>query len=58
VDRLKIFLALKARNMIGPFIISAISHDTDVFRAFSAFENCESLPGALPQAVTFRAFGA
>jgi hypothetical protein len=41
-----------------PFIISAISNDTDVFALSALLRIHEPLPAALPQAVTFRAFGA
>jgi hypothetical protein len=51
----EIFLALKARNMAGPFIISAI-RATRTYFALSALLRSE--PWALPQAVTFRAVGA
>src|SRR5713101_9242918 len=52
-------LALKARNDVGRNRITTNFCRHFLFRAFSAFQNSrDPLPGALPQAVTFRAFGA
>ncbi len=36
----------------------ATSFRDTLFRAFSAFQFIDLMPGALPQAMTFRAFGA
>jgi hypothetical protein len=57
-DQSKIFLALKARNGVGRDAITFVSDDGSLFRAFSASKIHLLPPGALPQAFTFRAFGA
>jgi len=50
--------ALEARNAVGLSESLLFSGDGSVFRAFSASKNHSIPPGALPQAFTFRAFGA
>jgi hypothetical protein len=52
------FLALKARNAAGGRFIHWRFYRYFTFRAFSAFTINNPHPGALPQAITFRAFGA
>jgi hypothetical protein len=48
-DELKIFLALQARNVAGPFIVTTIFELAQVFRAFSAFRNSRTFNwGAAP----------
>jgi hypothetical protein len=54
----KIFLALKARNVAGGFIITTVLDHICISRLQRFQDFIEPLPGALPQAFTFRAFGA
>jgi hypothetical protein len=44
--------------MVGPFIITAMFERHVRISRLQRFKDSEPLPGALPQAVTFRAFGA
>jgi hypothetical protein len=55
----EIFLALKARNVAGPLVITTVFERCVRISRLQRFQEfMEPLPGALPQAVTFRAFGA